>query len=586
MVEPCTNHVTVESPPSSKLPLDPDFSRVPIPGNSSQDPMQRQIFLRPDDTVIFEDQACAIRVDVVDVNKKSQENETAAVEVQVKSSAQHSNDTGGGAMLGETAANGDDETDDEDDLDGPLNTPGDHEGITPATNNPTGGPPVKETPPRPVSRDSNILFSTALDTRTDGDQLEGTEDVDKSTPAARAGKLQGKRKVRPTSADSESQIVFGDASKDQNKYGSASKRNWRVSPKEEVAESPQKVDADKFDQQPGETPTRGNSDIDTKSSSTKRKRMPDVEEDDGDAEEYEMPASTLPAQKKVRGRPRKSDGRSNKSSKVEQGEEADPPSSSGLFRKPTAKAGANKKGQDEQDDVTVVIPRRTGTPTSSATPLQSKPPTKILLSKQSRHVGKQKTTKWLEKQGVSIVTDIPGKRVNFACVLGKGPLSTTAKLVRSLALGKKVVTDQWLDESLAQDRLLDLDDYIHDDLVETGHINRSKLFAGKTLFITDKLKAFYHHGFADIEQMATEAGATRIMSGSASKVNGKSDPSMILLGNETDDKDALSLVQEHGLKVYTKDLLTQSIIRGELLCDDDEFTWKPNAAKGKKRPKK
>jgi hypothetical protein len=64
-----------------------------------------------------------------------------------------------------------------------------------------------------------------------------------------------------------------------------------------------------------------------------------------------------------------------------------------------------------------------------------------------------------------------------------------------------------------------------------------------------------------------------------------SNSTTIFLGDDGDDPDALKLMQEDGRTVYRKNLLTQSIIRGELLIDEEEFKWKPRTAKGKNRKK-
>jgi hypothetical protein len=57
--------------------------------------------------------------------------------------------------------------------------------------------------------------------------------------------------------------------------------------------------------------------------------------------------------------------------------------------------------------------------------------------------------------------------------------------------------------------------------------------------------------------------------------------STITLGGDGSDQDALKLTEEDRV-VYQKGLLTQSVIKGELLVDDEEFKWQKAGKKGKK----
>ena len=64
-----------------------------------------------------------------------------------------------------------------------------------------------------------------------------------------------------------------------------------------------------------------------------------------------------------------------------------------------------------------------------------------------------------------------------------------------------------------------------------------------------------------------------------------SDAATIFLGLDSDDPDAQTLTQKDGRAVYQKNLLTQSVLRGELLLDNDEFKWNSKPDKGKKGKK-
>jgi hypothetical protein len=300
----------------------------------------------------------------------------------------------------------------------------------------------------------------------------------------------------------------------------------------------------------------------THSSPPKRKHsMTEDDEEDG-----AIPASTAPPLKRSRGRPTnasraantaaknaptktgKPRGRPSNASKAAQ--QAEDASSPGKLRMPSRKSGAQKVYEDDDNsDHEVVKPRRkhgqspdldprsSAAPPSPGTPMTGKPPTKVLLSN-SKYAKDAKAKSWLTKHGAAITDDVPGKRANFICVVGTGELATTAKVLRSLALGKKVVTDQWIEHSMKDDRFLDLDPYIHEDLPENADINRGELFKGKTLFITDAQMKAYGGGADDIKALATAAGAWKVESGSVKKGSSMSAANTIFLGGDGNDQDA------------------------------------------------
>lgn len=618
MLEPYTR-VSVESPPSDDLPS--GFDRTPVPSCDTNPKIRRHIYLRHGDTIHFEDYACALRVSVVLVSHSANtsfaegEKIAAVPEVQVKSSAHQPSATAtgrGGAPLE------DDETDDEDDLDGPIKTPLVAEDSTPATSRPTDTLAVKDTPSRPLSRESNHVYSTAQDKIRSPDFIGHSNGADGNTPAARAGASRGRKVKANPSEDAESQFVFPDQ-KGQTTYGGTPRS--RRQPKEEVEESPSKDDlpseplneeAIQVPQQSRRSLNRIKIDNSTSVTMSSPNRKRSLSETDGDDDNDSLPASTAPPTKKARGRPRKDSealnflpmksgkkrGRPSKGSKVsESGDDpAEPPSSTGklkrLGRKPVAKI--DSEAEDDEEEVAGtrrrtnaspdLDPRASATPQSSAAHVSGKPPTKILLSK-SAFTDDSKAKGWLKKHGAPVDDKIPGKRSNFACVVAIGELLATPKVLRSVALGKRVVTDEWLKACMKQDQLLDLDGYVHDDLAHTMNIKRNKLLEGKALFVTTALEKAYGDGFAHIKELAAALGAHHVHSGAAKNASGMSDVATIFLGYDSDDADAKKLTEEYGRTVYQKTLLAQSTLQGELLLDHDEFKWDSKPVKGKKGKK-
>lgn len=197
---------------------------------------------------------------------------------------------------------------------------------------------------------------------------------------------------------------------------------------------------------------------------------------------------------------------------------------------------------------------------------------------------------WLRQQGATEIEEIPTKRSHFICVVQSGTLATTAKILRTLAMGKAVVTDDWVTDSKAEGQLLEPDDYMHEDLEASIKADRGRLFKGHILFFTKKLVQSYgQSGWQSIQALCHEAGANLVDhgvagSGRTTALLGKT----IFFGNDADDTDVKTLALEHDFTVYHKDLLTQSVLRGELDLESDEFVIQPSTSvvkrgRGRKR---
>lgn len=158
-----------------------------------------------------------------------------------------------------------------------------------------------------------------------------------------------------------------------------------------------------------------------------------------------------------------------------------------------------------------------------------------------------------------------------------GTLTKTMKLLQSIALGIPIVTDKWLLDSAGAGHFLALSDYQPSapkqerewnfELSKVWHKPQST-FEGYSIYFTPSLKSTYSD-FTEIDQVCKAVGA---------KVTKKiSDHRVIVLGKDKGDKEVETLLQE-GTTCYTKDLLTMSILRGELVLDSDEFRIKSRAA--------
>lgn len=349
--------VHVESPPSNDLPSGFDPTAV-IPSSKTAPKTKRHIYLRHGDTLRFEDCSCALRVSVGVVNPSANtsfadgDKVTASADIQVKSSARQSATAGEGDARLE-----DEETEDQDVLDGPINTPLGAQDSTPATSRPTDNSAVKDTPSKPDSNESNRIFSTAQDRFHSPENNNG---ADGSTPAARAGAARGKKaKINPLE-DADSQFVFPNQ-KGQTTYGGTPKPTRQA--KNAIQKSPPKSD---LPSGPNEAtisprPRRPSNHVKldgntaTSRSSSNRKRSFSGREEEEDAAQ---PASTASVTKKARGRGRppkepavikpvptksgKKRGRPSKGSEAEDDHDdtVEPPSSTGKLKRPSRKSEA------------------------------------------------------------------------------------------------------------------------------------------------------------------------------------------------------------------------------------------------------
>ncbi|OQO10014.1 hypothetical protein B0A48_04369 [Cryoendolithus antarcticus] len=240
------------------------------------------------------------------------------------------------------------------------------------------------------------------------------------------------------------------------------------------------------------------------------------------------------------------------------------PSKKSKKAKPAVYKSARKTGRNSTE---FKSSPRVEIPPASASSAASTAPAKVLLSS-SKHA--EKARLWLKGYNITVIEDVPTRKADFICVVGKGELPKTAKVLRSLVLGKAVVTDDWITESMKAAHVLPATDYVHDDLTETTEIDRSKLFSNKVIFLTQPLhKQYGESGFASLRALLTEAGATRVETGTPRKGLDRKG-NVIFIGCEGKDQDVSELMNG-GKNVFKKDLVSQSIIRGELLLDGNVF---------------
>ncbi|KAL8790040.1 MAG: hypothetical protein Q9195_006542 [Heterodermia aff. obscurata] len=203
--------------------------------------------------------------------------------------------------------------------------------------------------------------------------------------------------------------------------------------------------------------------------------------------------------------------------------------------------------------------------------------------------------KFLTAHGVERAKSIDDATI--LCVGKEAELKRTCNLILAVLNGKDVITDNWISESVKAKVLLDLGQYKATDPSRedewgtslTEAIARGKEglrpFADWSFCFTPAVRTELGKGYADIKSVGLQGGAKSIQATLPRK--GPQEPCRtIIIASNGDDKD-VEFLHRHGWKVYSKDLITLSILRGSLQLESEEFVIQdpspPQASKSKKR---
>lgn len=181
-------------------------------------------------------------------------------------------------------------------------------------------------------------------------------------------------------------------------------------------------------------------------------------------------------------------------------------------------------------------------------------------------------------------------------VVGDNQLKKTSKLLLSVALGKPIVTDAWITQSLKAGKLIDTDPFVPDDPERekgwgfdlrgaTKRNNRRSLFSGKTVFFTPALRKDYGSSFKEIAGLMKVAGADHVISKPPREMDESDGPNIIAVGLEHGDLDAVDLLEQKR-RCFNKDLLSLSILRGKLDLESNEFRIVLSGSQQKKKQRK
>lgn len=168
------------------------------------------------------------------------------------------------------------------------------------------------------------------------------------------------------------------------------------------------------------------------------------------------------------------------------------------------------------------------------------------------------------------------------------------KILSAVASGIAIVSDDWAKQCVDKKKLVDHEPFlVRDEERErdwnvpenwsTGEVSRQNLMKGYTLYITPSLKKDYDD-FKAIDDLARLVGVKKVVS-KPSRAAPPNEDNTILLGLAQGDIDAVALY-EAGRKVYEKDFLPMSILRGEICLDDYDIEPAlalPSVKKGAKK---
>ena len=223
------------------------------------------------------------------------------------------------------------------------------------------------------------------------------------------------------------------------------------------------------------------------------------------------------------------------------------------------------------------------------------PKTRVLFASSTTLDTSKAFMKFLTAHGVQKATSIDD--CTILCVGKEAELKRTSNLVLAVLNGKDVITDTWISESVNAKVLLDLEQYRATDPSKedewgtslTDAIARGKEglrpFVDLSFCFTPAVKTELGKGFADMKSICLQGGAKSIQATLPRK--GPQEPCRtIMIANNGDDQD-VEFLHRNGWKVFSKEMITFSILRGSLQSESEEFMIDgkspPQVGKSKKR---
>ena len=205
---------------------------------------------------------------------------------------------------------------------------------------------------------------------------------------------------------------------------------------------------------------------------------------------------------------------------------------------------------------------------------------RIVFASSSTAGDSKSSTKFLSSKGVKKVTSVHDCTV--LCV-GK-ELKKTSKVILAVLLGKDIVTDSWVTDSVNGNDLLSIVPYLARDPkteADWGISLEQAIYRGKkglkvlhdyTIHFTpSSKKELGKNGFDEVKEIVKCAGAKSVSS-TLPKKSPEEAPSTIVVA--TPDGKEVADLHKLGWRVYVKDIISLSVLRGKLDLESDEFLIK------------
>ena len=219
---------------------------------------------------------------------------------------------------------------------------------------------------------------------------------------------------------------------------------------------------------------------------------------------------------------------------------------------------------------------------STATPT-TKPRWLKIFFTSSTHVDESKTImRTLVQAGLKKVDRVAN--CDFICVGKHAELKKTSHLILALSSGKAPITDEWAWESAAAKKLLEPADFLATDPVReaqwgitvTEAVQRGKQgrkpLAGMTILFTASTKSeLGTSSFEELKEIAIHGGAKAVQS---CVPRTRNDGHATVVVSYPEDPSLPALLEE-GWICYSKDIVTLTVLRGELRLHEVEFVVRP-----------
>ncbi|KAL8762470.1 MAG: hypothetical protein Q9184_001553 [Pyrenodesmia sp. 2 TL-2023] len=220
--------------------------------------------------------------------------------------------------------------------------------------------------------------------------------------------------------------------------------------------------------------------------------------------------------------------------------------------------------------------------------------TRVYFSSSSTVKDSSAYTKFLRQHNVKQVRSIADADVLCS---GKGEIKRTANLLLTVLKGNDVVTDQWVIKSAAKKKILDPKGFVPESQARAKEWGTSladaiargrrglKPLEGWTINFTPAAKKELGKSWPELKDLCFAAGAQAVQA-MIPKQGPKDTESTVVIAASHEPEQ--STLEERDWKMFNKDIVTFSILRGGIDTDSDEFLMdarktKKGAGRGRKK---